>query len=108
MICLRQYIFHIGGYLGNNVPQSSLYFMDLTSKLSWVLQTGKVNPPGILGQVMSNYILEESFSKILELLLLINVTFSLCSGGLSIRERYTAYDFKSIYMYVKKQHVLTN
>ncbi len=49
--------------MGDNVPQSSLYFMDLTLKLSWVLQTGKVNPPGMLGQVMSNYILEESFFK---------------------------------------------
>jgi hypothetical protein len=37
--------------------------MDLTSKLSWVLQTGKMSPTGMLGQVMSNYVLEESFFK---------------------------------------------
>ncbi len=34
--------------------------MDLSSKHVWVLQTGKMNPPGQYGQVFSNFVLEES------------------------------------------------
>jgi hypothetical protein len=56
---LRRYIFYIGGWI-NNVSQSSLFFLDLLTKLRWILQTGKMNPPGLSGQVLSNYVLEES------------------------------------------------
>jgi len=60
-IC-RNYIFYVGGWVDHYVAQSSLYFMDLTSKAGWVLQTGKMNAPGLKGQVLSNYVLEESFN----------------------------------------------
>jgi len=56
-------MFYVGGYITNNIRQSALYFLDLTSKLGWVLQTGQMNPPGILGRVFSNFVLEESILK---------------------------------------------
>ena len=55
----RRYIFYIGGWI-NDVSQPSLFFMDIISKLRWILQIGKINPPGLSGQVLSNYVLEES------------------------------------------------
>ncbi len=56
----RRNIFYVGGLIAN-ISQSALYFMDLTSKSGWVLQTGKMSPPGLLGKVSSTFILEESF-----------------------------------------------
>ncbi len=57
---LSRHIFYIGGRLQDNSRVSTLYTMDLSSKHVWVLQTGKMNPPGLLGQVFSNFVLEES------------------------------------------------
>ncbi len=64
LLFARRYIFYIGGWI-NNVGQSSLFFMDLLTKLRWVLQAGKINPPGLVGQVLSNHVLEESIKKFL-------------------------------------------
>jgi len=60
LFIFRRNIFYVGGLIAN-ISQSALYFMDLTSKSGWVLQTGKMNPPGLLGKVRSNFFLEESF-----------------------------------------------
>jgi hypothetical protein len=50
-------MFYVGGYFSD--PRSTLYFMDLSAKqLGWVLQTGKINPPGLKGFVHSNFALE--------------------------------------------------
>ena len=50
-------MFYVGGWFGD--PRSAVYLMDLASKqLGWVLQTGKINPPGLKGWVHSNYALE--------------------------------------------------
>jgi hypothetical protein len=50
-------MYYVGGYFGT--PRSAVYFMDLAAKqLGWILQTGKINPPGLIGWVHSNYALE--------------------------------------------------
>jgi len=59
----RRNIFYVGGMINPiaYISQSALYFMDLTSKSGWVLQSGKMSPPGLLGQVRSSFVLEERF-----------------------------------------------
>jgi len=57
----RQYLYYVGGYasVSGDIPQSSLFFMDLAAKqLGWVRQTGKMVPPGLKGTVLSSYALE--------------------------------------------------
>ena len=61
----RQYLFYIGGVLAGVGEQSNLYFMDLAAKqLGWVLQTGKMIPPGFKGTVLSTYASEERTAKL--------------------------------------------
>ena len=53
----------MGGSTYGGARTSDLFTMDLSSKLAWVLQTGKMTPPGLFGEVFSNFVLDVSFFK---------------------------------------------